>query len=159
MRKMKQAAVAIAAIAICTALIGPAVGQQKPGGAVAVAARKANFKEIGGAFKTVNDEIRSGRPDLNALKPAARDLATRSRLSLGHFPRDSAPGPGITTRAKADIWANMPAFVKLQNMMVNASVSLDAAASRGDVAAMTKARDTLGASCKACHDRFRQPSS
>ena len=158
MSKMKKAATSVAAIILCGALIGPAIGQQKPGGTGAVAARKANFKEIGGAFKTVNDEIRSGRPDMNALKPAARDLATRSRLSLGHFPRDSAPGPGITTRAKADIWANMPAFVKLQNMMVNASASLDAAVSRGDVGAMTKARDALGATCKACHDRFRQPS-
>lgn len=150
---------AIASGMLAAAVLGtPAAGKQGAQGAAAAAARKGNFREIGGAFKTINDELRTGAPDMNAVRPAARDLAQRAQLTLGQFPRSSAPGPSLQTRAKADIWANQAAFVKLQNEMIAAAKALDAAASRGDVAAMKGARDTLGGTCKSCHDRFREPS-
>jgi Cytochrome c556 len=136
-------------------LAAPAVGQQS--GAAAVAARKANYKEIGGAFKSINDELRSGSPDMNSLRPATRDIAQRAQVTLRHFPRNSAPGAGIKTRAKAEIWSNQAAFVKIQNEMIAAAKALDVAAGANDVAAIKKARDTLGGTCKSCHDRFREP--
>jgi len=146
--------VACAAL-VAAVLAAPAVGQQS--GAAAVAARKANYKEIGGAFKAINDELRGGAPDPNTLRPATRNIAQRAQVTLRHFPRDSAPGPGIQTRAKAEIWSNQAAFVKIQNDMIAAAKALDVAASGDDVAAMRSARDTLGATCKGCHDRFREP--
>lgn len=145
-----------AVLALGTALLVPAVAQ--PSGAAAAAARKANYKEIGGAFKTVKDELRSGQPDMNSVRPAARDIAQRAAVTLKQFPRGSAPGPGVNTRAKALVWSDRAGFTKLQNEMVAAANALHAVAGRGDVAAMRAARDRLGKSCKACHDRFRVPS-
>lgn len=155
---MRQILALVAAVVVLGASIAasPAIDQQ--GAAAALAARKGNYREIGGAFKAINDELRSGAPDMNAVRPAARDLAQRAQLTLGQFPRGSGPGPGVITRAKADIWSNQPIFVKLQSDMIAAAKALDAAAARGDVAAIKGARDLLGATCKSCHERFRDPS-
>lgn len=147
----------LACLTLVTAVIAaPAVGQQQSG-AAAAAARKANYKEIGGAFKTINDELRGGSPDMNSLRPAARDIAQRAQITLRQFPRNSAPGAGIKTRAKPEIWSSQAAFVKIQNDMVAAAKALDAAAAGNNISAMKSARDTLGATCKSCHDRFRVP--
>lgn len=123
----------------------------------AVNARKANYKEIGGAFKTINDELKSGAPDMNTVRPSAAVIARRSALQLKFFPRGSGPESGLKTRAKAEIWKDSATFTKLQNDMVGAANQLSAAAAKGDVAAMSAARNTLGGTCKSCHDRFRVP--
>lgn len=128
-----------------------------PAATNAVNARKANYKEIGGAFKTINDELKSGAPDMNTVRPLARDIATRSALQLKNFPRGSGPESGVKTRAKAEIWTDNATFVKLQNDMVSSANLLSAAAIKGDVNGMSSARTALGATCKSCHDRFRVP--
>ncbi|QGP81120.1 c-type cytochrome [Sphingobium sp. CAP-1] len=127
-----------------------------PVATAAVNARKANYKEIGGAFKTINDELKSGAPDMNSVRPLARDIATRSALQLKYFPKGSGPESGLKTRAKAAIWSDNAAFVKLQNDMVSASKALNAAAESGNGSALASARTTLGGLCKSCHDRFRE---
>lgn len=123
----------------------------------AVADRKGNLKEIGGAFKTINDELKTGSPDFNSVRPAARNIADRAPFLLKMFPKGSGPESGVKTRAKPEIWTNNAAFVKLQNDMVAAARSLNAAAIKGDVAALTAARTSLGGTCKSCHDQFRDP--
>lgn len=127
-----------------------------PAMTTAVAARRANFKEIGGAFKSVNDELKSGAPDLNTVRPLARDLAARSGQLAKYFPRGSGPEAGVKTRAKAAIWKDYATFSKLQTDMVTAANALNAAAQRGDTAGMGSARLALGGTCKSCHDRFRE---
>ena len=122
----------------------------------AVNARKANYKEIGGAFKTINDEIKSGAPDMNTVRPLAKDIATRAANTLKYFPRGSGPESGLKTRAKAEIWANQAEFIKIQREMIAAADMLNAAAVKGDNSALADARTKLGGTCKACHDRFRQ---
>lgn len=122
----------------------------------AITARKANFKEIGGAFKTINDEIKSGFPDFNSVRPLAKDIAGRSALQLKHFPKGSGPESGVKTRAKPSIWKDYAGFTKLQKDMVASANALNAAVTARDLPAMTKARNALGATCKACHDKFRE---
>ena len=133
-----------------------AVAAVAPAITAAISARKANYKEIGGAFKTINDEIKSGAPDMNTVRPLARDIAARAALQLKYFPKGSGPESDVKTRAKAAIWKDLAGFTKLQNDMVTAANSLNGAASAGNVAAMTSARTALGATCKSCHDRFRE---
>lgn len=122
----------------------------------AVNARKANFKEIGGAFKTINDEVKSGSPDMNSVRPAAKDLASRAAQQVKFFPRGSGPQPGLKTRAKAEIWSQMAVFTRLQSEMTAAASALNSAAQANDLAGMTRARASLGETCKSCHDRFRE---
>ena len=121
----------------------------------AIKARQASYKEIGGAFKSINDELKSGSPDMNSVRPLARDIATRAALLPKYFPKGSGPESGIKTRAKTEIWKDNAAFVKLQGDMITAAKALDAAAASGNVAGLGAARTSLGGTCKSCHDRFR----
>jgi len=120
-----------------------------------ISLRKGNFREIGGSFKTINDEIKSGSPNLAAVRPAARDIATRARTTVNLFPRGTGPEAGVTTRALPAIWANASQFVQLQRNLIAAADALNAAAASGNTAALPGAARELGATCKACHDQFR----
>ena len=120
-----------------------------------VKARQASYKEIGGAFKRINDELKSGAPDMNSVKPLARDIAGRAALLPKYFPKGSGPESGLKTRAKPDIGKDNAAFVKLQGDMITAAPSSARAAASGNVAGLGAARNTLGSTCKSCHDRFR----
>ena len=122
----------------------------------AITARKANYKEIGGDFKTISDEIKTGAPDLATVRPAAKDLVTRAAGQLKYFPKGSGPESGEKTRAKAEIWTDQATFAKLQNDMVGAAGKLQAATVSGDLAGLTAARTALGGACKACHEKFRE---
>ena len=145
------------ATAILIATMGAvAASAATPQIVAAVNARKANYKEIGGAFKTINDEIKSGNPDMNAVKTAARDIAARAPQQLKYFPKGSGPESGIKTRAKAVIWADQATFLKGQQELVAASAALQTAAMSGDGAALASARTRTAAACKSCHDRFRE---
>lgn len=145
------------AVGIAVAVLGSSCAYAaSPAVIAAITARKANYKEIGGAFKTINDEIKTGAPDLATIRPLARDLLSRASGQLKFFPKGSGPESGEKTRAKAAIWADQATFVKLHNDMLGAARALQAATVSGDVAAMTSARTALGGACKACHDKFRE---
>jgi len=148
---------AAASVLLALGALGVAAAAPTPAGLAAVQARRANFKEIGGAFKAISDEIKTGAPDMNTVRPAARDLAARSAQLGRYFPAGSGPGPGVNTRAKADLWDDPAAFQKFSGALAAASEKLNAAAIRGDVVALASARAEVGGACKSCHDRFRQP--
>lgn len=121
----------------------------------AIHARQANFKEIGGDFKTVNDELRSGSPIMSTVRSAAHDLSTRAAGQAKYFVRGSGPESGEKTHALPAIWSDAAGFAKLNGDFVRAAAALDAAAQKGDVAALASARTALGAVCKACHTKYR----
>lgn len=152
---LKKATVALG-VAVVILSGGYAAYAASPAATSAVAARKANYKEIGGAFKTINDEIKTGAPDLATIRPLARDIVTRASGQLKYFPKGSGPESGVKTRAKANIWTDQATFVKNHNDMLGAAKALQAATLTGDLAAMTTARTALGGTCKSCHDKFRE---
>jgi len=124
----------------------------------AIKARKANYKEIGGAFKTLTDEIKSGAPDVNALGPMARDIVTRSQGQLQHFPPGSGPESGEKTRAKADIWSDQAGFTRAhEDFVLRAQQLVQALEGPADPTMLAERHKALGASCKTCHDRYRLP--
>ena len=120
-----------------------------------ISLRKGNFREIGGSFKSINDELKSGSPNLAVVRPAARDIATRARTTVNLFPRGTGPEAGVTTRALPAIWANANQFVQLQRNLISAADALNAAAASGNTAALPAAAKALGATCKSCHEQFR----
>lgn len=128
-----------------------------PAVTAAISARQAGFKEIGGAFKTINDEIKSGRPDWNTVRSSARNLETRATAIGRFFPRGSGAQPGVKTRALPAIWTDTATFVRLQNEFAANARALNAAAVAGNATDLAAARTALGGNCKACHDRFRAP--
>jgi len=92
---------------------------------------------------------RGDRPfDAAAAQTSARTIDTLSRVVWDGFV------PGTTTqRARADIWSNAADFRAAQERMVGDASKLSAAA--GSLETLRPAVGALGASCKACHDKFR----
>ena len=123
----------------------------------AVEARKVNYKEIGGAFKTITDEIKTGAPDLNTIGPMAQEIRTRALDQLKYFPAGSGVESGEKTRGKAEIWSNFDDFTASHEKFVSAAERLAAAVQGGDLTGLSTLHSNLGSTCKGCHDRFREP--
>ena len=132
-------------------------GAASPDIAAAVAARQANYKEIGGDFKSINDEMKNSPPDPAIIKPLAKELLRRASDQLQHFPAGSGPLSGIKTRAKAEIWNDNASFRQLMSDLLASATTLQQAAEAGDLSAIAAARSKVGAACKSCHDKFREP--
>jgi len=126
-----------------------------PTPAQSVQARKANFNEMGAAMKAIGDELRTNAPDMNAVRSAARDIASRSGRIMDGFPKGSGPQPDLKTRARPEIWTQRPDFLKLQQQLTFAANDLVTASAGSDQAAIARARAEVGAVCKSCHERFR----
>jgi cytochrome c556 len=118
--------------------------------------RHEGMETIGKTTKAINRELKSGSPNLSVVKAGAAQLADLSRKSSAWFPQGTGPEIG-KTGAKPDIWApqNKADFAaKLRNFQ-GAAQAFNVAAMSGDASA-TKARfGDLGATCKACHDKYR----
>lgn len=123
--------------------------------AVAEPARVHGFRELGAAFKTVNDELKSGSPQVMMLQISARQIRDASRAQAGWFPAESAPGPGIKTNAKPEIWSQPTQFKKAQDDFTSQAGAFYKVAAAGDVAAMRVQAKALGGTCAACHRSFR----
>jgi len=122
----------------------------------AIKSRRANYKEIGGAFKSINDEVKTGSPLIDTIQPLAQEILKRSSMQMNFFPPGSGPESGEKTRAKAAIWAEQDNFRKLHQEFTQAAEQLNSAIISGNVAAITSAQKSLGMACKSCHDRYRE---
>ncbi|MEO1090623.1 MAG: cytochrome c [Pseudomonadota bacterium] len=81
-------------------------------------------------------------------------------LTLPHIKaateQNTAGQGSATTKAKPAIWSDWGTFEELADEAVAASAKLQEAAASGDMAAVGQATQTMGAACKACHDKFRE---
>lgn len=116
--------------------------------------RVDGYRDLGAAFKALNDALRAPAP-----QPALRTMTQRIRSAATHqynwYPAGSGPRAGLKTAAKPEIWTQAARFRQLQNAFAAQAVALERAVSGGQVATIRTAARTLGASCKACHDQFR----
>ena len=150
MRKRGANAFALAALAAAT-ISAPLLAQ----GANVVQARINNYRELGAAFKNVNDELKSSSPQTMILQLSARQIRDVSRQQYGWFPAGSGPKPGLKTAAKPEIWTRAAEFKAAQDAFaVQANAFASVVASK-DVAKLRAQARTLGQTCAACHRTFR----
>lgn len=123
--------------------------------AEAIAARQAGYKQMGKAFKAMNDELKKDNPDLSQFAAYAKTIRTQSLLVPSWFPKGSGPGAGVETKAKAAIWAEPAKFATLgKNLQVETAKLQTAVATKNVDAIKAQVRAT-GGTCKACHDPYR----
>jgi len=79
-------------------------------GAKAVATRQANFKQLGGAFKAINDQLKAGAPDMAVIKASAQKMKDLAAQEATWFPAGSGPEAGVKTGAKPEIWSDAAGF-------------------------------------------------
>lgn len=113
------------------------------------------FHSVGKNFKALRDELHKPAPAAGELQKYAKAIDDLAPKVTTVFPANSAPGPGVKTEAKAEIWSKPADFAKAQDDFVKAAHGLNAAAAKGDVSLVTSAAQTLGGTCKGCHDKFR----
>ncbi len=124
-----------------------------------IVARQANFKSIGKAMKGMSDELKKEAPSIKVLRANSATLAGLSGKLPTWFPAKSGPEAGVKTAALPAIWSNNAEFQRAAAAFAKAANALNATAKQGDVAAIGKATQGLGATCKGCHDSFKAKGS
>ncbi|MCI4592678.1 cytochrome c [Sphingobium sp. BYY-5] len=120
-----------------------------------IATRIAGFREVGAAFKNINDELKSTTPQTYVIQISARQIRDYARQQQGWFPAGSGPRPGVKTAAKAEIWSQAAAFKAAQDGFAAQANTFATMAQSGDIARMRLAAKALGQSCGTCHRSFR----
>lgn len=123
----------------------------------AVHTRVAGFRELGAAFKSVNDGLRGSEPQTILIQQSARQIRNAANAMPDWFPKGSGPESGEKTAAKPDIWTNPAKFKAAQAAFIGQAARLQVAANGGNVDAIRAEAVKLGATCKGCHDTFRVP--
>jgi len=156
----KAAAAASAAGAVLVAGVALAhdigAAHKTPAGQAA-AARHQNFKQLGAAFKAINDEVRKGSPDQAVLAANARKMNALAGQMGGWFPKGSGAGAGVKTGAKSEVWSDPQGFAAAVQRLQGATDKLQQVAVGGDAAGLKAQVQATGGACKGCHDKFRTP--
>ncbi|WP_374569637.1 cytochrome c [Phenylobacterium sp.] len=123
----------------------------------AVSARQENFKHLGGAFKTINDELKGGSPDMAKIGAAAAQMDQLAAKVPTWFPKGSGVESGAKTRALPEVWSDAAGFAAAERNLQTEAAKLDKVASSGDLAALRAQVKATGGTCKSCHDKYRAP--
>jgi cytochrome c556 len=118
--------------------------------------RIANYRELGAAFKAVNDGVR-GELQVVLVQQSARQIRNSARQQYTLFPAGTGPEAGVKTAAKPEIWTRPAQFKAAQDVFAIQAAAFDTAVKGGKVEAIRTATRKLGAACKGCHDQFRVP--
>jgi len=122
-----------------------------------IRARIAAYRELGSAFKAVNDGLRGSEVQTVLIGQYARQISNHARSQYALFPAGTGPQPGVNTNAKPEIWTRAAEFRTAQDNFARAANSFLAAANGGNVNAIRSEVRKLGGTCKGCHDTFRTP--
>ena len=90
--------------------------------------------------------------DAKAFMDAAERPAIMATVVPDVFPAGSM---NPSSKAKAELWNNAAEFQKLMKDMQTRTAALVTAAKSGNLETIKPAFGATGASCKACHDSFR----
>jgi cytochrome c556 len=133
------------------AVAGPAeVAQIKP--------RQEKLRDIGGALKGINDELKKRNVDWeNVIQPNAQTIKDRSAYLLNWFPKGSGPESGVKTYALPAIWQNFADFQTVGKAAQMEAIRLNEAAQKKDLNAVKTIVFATGNACKSCHDKYRSP--
>jgi len=117
--------------------------------------RIAGYRELGAAFKAVNDGLRSGDPQPAALQAAAQKIRSVSQQQYRWFPAGSGAAPGVRSKARSEIWTQGARFKAAQDAFAAQAIVFERASRTGNVEAIGAEARKLGGTCKGCHDNFR----
>jgi cytochrome c556 len=161
MRSKFGKAAALAA-AMITAAAGAALAHDlgpvpnTPGGKAA-AARHENFKQLGGAFKAINDELKKDSPDKAVISANAQKMQTLAKGMPSWFPKGSGPETGLKIKAKAQVWSDPKGFAAAVSRLQGETTKLAQLSAGDDVDALKGQVRATGGACKNCHDNYRTP--
>lgn len=123
---------------------------------VVIEGRQSSLRDIGEAFKGINDELKKSSPALPKIREHARLIDELSKHQNKWFPAGTGQDADVINAAKDEIWEDPAEFEAGQVAMSAEAAKLAKVAAGNDVGAIKKQARALGSTCKACHDRFRE---
>ena len=117
--------------------------------------RLEGLRQLGAAFKNVNDELKSSAPNAYLLELFARQIRDAAKEQYNWFPAGSGPQPGIKTGAKPEIWEKPADFKAAQDAFAAQAASFMEVVSSKDVEKIRAQTKPLSQSCGGCHRTFR----
>ena len=141
----------LAASAIALTLITPATVSAHSGATGIVKERMEGFKAAKRAMKNLKGAVRAS--DFNAIETEATSLNAWFSDLERYFPEGSNAKP---SEALDIIWQDFDQFSAIAQQSRDASANLVNAAQSSNQPAAIDAFSDLGASCKACHDDYRE---
>jgi cytochrome c556 len=121
----------------------------------AIKTRQDFYKEMGKAFKGLNEDLKAGNPSPDELKKYAAVIEAHTGKIPALFPAGTGSDAGFKTGAKPEIWTKWDEFQRDAGAFDGAAHALNAAAQSGDVPTVGKAAAAVGEACKTCHETFR----
>lgn len=119
----------------------------------AIKTRQASYYLMAQQMARINATIKGDLPfDKAALELSADLLVLLSKSAPQSYPAGSDQG---VTKAKAEIWKELPRFNKLAQEAQGEAGKLKAAVSTGDAVLIKAAYGAASRSCKACHDTYK----
>ncbi|SNY90548.1 Cytochrome c556 [Cohaesibacter sp. ES.047] len=137
----------------CALLATPALANEKED---AVKARQAFYKSMGGEMRPLMNNIK-GEYDAASAQEHADKLASITKTDVTTYfvegtSNQDMPGK---TEASPKIWEDMAGFKEKFSALQTAVATLKVEAGKGK-AELGAAFQQVGASCKSCHDAFRE---
>jgi cytochrome c556 len=122
-----------------------------------IAARQAHYKDLGKAFKAINDQLKLPAPDLAIIKANGPTVTQLGQLQFHEtwFVAGTQAGQGLATAANAAIWNDPADFDAKRADLARATAGYADIAAQGDLEAIKAATAAVGKTCKACHDTYR----
>ena len=149
----------ITAAALITASAPLLAAAPKLAPADQIKARVTGLRELGAAFKAINDGLRAPAPQTILIQQSARQIRNAAQAMSTWFPKGSGPESGQKTSAKPDIWTKPKDFAAAQLAFSRQADALAKASAGSDIEAIRMETRKLGGTCKACHDQFRVPKT
>jgi cytochrome c556 len=118
--------------------------------------RQAALRDIGSAFKEINDELKKSQPVLPLIRQYASQIDDLVKQQKFWFPPGTGPETEIEMKAKAAIWKQPADFKARQATLAEHAAKLAKVAAGTDIAAIKAQSQALGRTCKGCHDKYRE---
>lgn len=150
MRMMNIVATAMLITALATTAIARSAATT-PSADALVTARQAAFRLNLASFLAIKAAIARG-DDVKTLALPAGAMAAWARAMPGLFPVGST---NASSKALPTIWRDRAGFEAAAANMATVSAKLNELAKAGDVQGFTAQYAELGATCNACHDKYR----
>ena len=148
---MRRIATAIC-VTVATLCATSAFAQVKPEDAIAY--RQGAYKVMGWNFGPMAAMMQGRTPyDKEGFAKRAANVAAVAAMPMEGF----GPGTdfGAPTKAKPEIWTKMADFKSKMEKMIEETGKLAAISKTGSLDDIKKQFGATGASCKACHDDYR----
>lgn len=131
------------------------VAAQSINPAASIQSRVNRYREVGAAYKALNDQVKAGVIVKLTARIAARNIAQAAKDQYFWFPKGSGPGGATKTKAKSAIWSEPAKFRKAQDDFQAQAILMQKVVETGNLAEITKQTANLGRSCKTCHTSYR----